>query len=212
MSAEKDKTIVAGTRAHGKQQQILQSAFQEFAMHGYSAASMDRICERAGVSKATVYSYFRDKENLYGELIDQKLQEACFLDLKKLPKGGSMNTYEHIAQLADVLGCQSEDPETETLINFMRMTIAESGRFPEMSRMFVERVEKPINEALIQYLKDCGVKKEDAAPMSWIVSGTFIYHIIINRVLSSSDIMPMELSSLSKMLGKLIECYIEKYK
>jgi AcrR family transcriptional regulator len=211
MSSEKEKTVVAGTRAHEKRRQILESAYEEFAAHGYSAASMDRITEKAGVSKATVYSYFGDKQKLYGELMDQKLREACFVDLKKLHSPGTMSTAEHIDQLIEVLGCQSQEPESETLINFMRMTIAESGRFPEMAQMFVERVEKPINYALACYLKECGVKEEDAATMSWIVSGTFIYHIIIHRVLSSAEIMPMKLSQLSGLLGKLIESYSQKY-
>jgi len=210
--SRKDRIVVSGSRAHGKQQLILESALQEFVTHGYSAANMDRISERAGVSKATVYSYFKDKETLYGALIDQKVESACFINLKDLPVPGSLSPGKHIERLADSIGCKGEDPDSENLFNFMRMTIAESGRFPKLAQIFVQRVEKPINLAIAKYLRDCGIANEDAEPMAWIISGAFVYHIIITQVMSGAEIMPMEFNRLSATLGKLIESYSEKYK
>ena len=54
---------------------ILQGAMQEFLARGYSAASMDRVAAAAGVSKATVYSHFGDKETLFKELVAQMAQK-----------------------------------------------------------------------------------------------------------------------------------------
>ena len=48
-----------------KAETILQGAMQEFLAKGYSTASMDRVAAAAGVSKATVYSHFGDKETLF---------------------------------------------------------------------------------------------------------------------------------------------------
>lgn len=208
--SRKENPPATGSRAHEKQQLILSSALQEFVTHGYTAASMDRISEKAGVSKATVYNHFKDKETLYGALIDQKVESACFIDLKALPPPGSLSPAEHIERLADVMGCQPDDPEAENLINFMRMTIAESGRFPGLAQTFVRRVEKPINEFLAQYLRECGIATEDALPIAWIISGTFIYQIIIMQVMSGSEIMPIDLRYLASTLGKLIGSYAEK--
>ena len=53
------------SRAEAKAEAILAGAMQEFLKHGYAAASMDKIAKAAKVSKATVYSYFDDKENLF---------------------------------------------------------------------------------------------------------------------------------------------------
>ena len=38
---------------------------------GYSRASTNRIAERAGVSVGTLYRYFDNKEDIFGELLDQ---------------------------------------------------------------------------------------------------------------------------------------------
>jgi TetR/AcrR family transcriptional regulator of autoinduction and epiphytic fitness len=43
---------------------------QEFLKHGYAGTSMDKVALSAGVSKATVYSHFQDKEGLFKVLIE----------------------------------------------------------------------------------------------------------------------------------------------
>ncbi|NET52594.1 MAG: helix-turn-helix transcriptional regulator, partial [Merismopedia sp. SIO2A8] len=58
-----------------KAEVILEGAMQEFLAHGYAATSMDRIAAAAGVSKATVYSHFQDKEGLFTTLIQRLAQE-----------------------------------------------------------------------------------------------------------------------------------------
>ena len=58
-----------------KAEQILQGAMAEFLVHGYAATSMDRVASAAKVSKATVYSYFQDKEALFTALVEQLAEE-----------------------------------------------------------------------------------------------------------------------------------------
>ena len=49
---------------------ILQAAAQEFATHGISGARTDAIAREARVNKALLYYYFKDKETLYGAVLD----------------------------------------------------------------------------------------------------------------------------------------------
>lgn len=44
---------------------ILQAALEEFSNVGLSGARVDRIAERAGVSKPMIYDYFGDKHSVY---------------------------------------------------------------------------------------------------------------------------------------------------
>ena len=66
----------------GKQQRsretiktILGAAAQILIAQGYEKATTNRIAECAGYSVGTLYQYFDDKEDIYGELIDQALVE-----------------------------------------------------------------------------------------------------------------------------------------
>ncbi len=57
-----------------KTQTILQAAKEEFLSHGYAATSMDRIAKRAGISKATIYNHFQDKQDLLKSLVKELAQ------------------------------------------------------------------------------------------------------------------------------------------
>ena len=57
---------------------ILQAAAHEFAEHGIAGARTDAIAREARVNKALLYYYFKDKETLYGAVLDD-----AFSGLKK---------------------------------------------------------------------------------------------------------------------------------
>jgi len=51
-----------------RRQQIINAAEKVFFQHGFEPASMDMVAEAAELSKATLYSYFKSKEELYFHL------------------------------------------------------------------------------------------------------------------------------------------------
>src|SRR3989442_16027841 len=50
---------------------ILKAALEEFAHEGVTGARTDEIARSAGVNKALLYYYFKDKEGLYGSVLEQ---------------------------------------------------------------------------------------------------------------------------------------------
>src|ERR1700730_12119152 len=50
---------------------ILKAALQEFAHEGAAGARTDEIARSAGVNKALLYYYFKDKEGLYSAVLEQ---------------------------------------------------------------------------------------------------------------------------------------------
>lgn len=50
---------------------ILDAATREFAHEGVAGARIDQIARAAGVNKALLYYYYRDKEALYGAVLDR---------------------------------------------------------------------------------------------------------------------------------------------
>src|SRR5881227_1358009 len=60
-----------GTRLSrdARRAQLLVAARDVFAAHGYHAAAMDDIAERAGVSKPVLYQHFPGKLELYRALL-----------------------------------------------------------------------------------------------------------------------------------------------
>jgi TetR/AcrR family transcriptional regulator len=62
-----------GSRGRPEQSRaaILQAAVREFAREGVAGARTDAIARAAKVNKALLYYYFKDKEALYGAVLDQ---------------------------------------------------------------------------------------------------------------------------------------------
>ena len=55
-----------------KWRQIVEGARKVFLEHGFDAASMGDIAKAAGVSKGTLYVYFKDKDELFGAIIGRE--------------------------------------------------------------------------------------------------------------------------------------------
>lgn len=59
--------LPAKPECFANRQRLIQAAAEAFMKEGYRA-SMDRIAERAGVSRQTVYNHFPSKEDLFSEV------------------------------------------------------------------------------------------------------------------------------------------------
>lgn len=64
---------------------ILKAATEEFAEFGYSKASTDRIIQKAGVARGSLYYHFDTKENLFREVYVALLSEANDKLIAQLP-------------------------------------------------------------------------------------------------------------------------------
>lgn len=56
-----------------RQKRLFESAAEEFGEKGYDAASLNRIIERSGMSKSSLYYYFDDKADLFTTLLERSL-------------------------------------------------------------------------------------------------------------------------------------------
>ena len=61
-------------RSEETRARILESAIKLFSTRGFGAASVDDICEEAGISKGAFYHHFESKQALFLALLDGWLQ------------------------------------------------------------------------------------------------------------------------------------------
>jgi len=55
---------------HEKQEKVFQAAVDEFASKGYRSASMNSLVKAAGISKGSLFQYFKTKRDLFGGVVD----------------------------------------------------------------------------------------------------------------------------------------------
>lgn len=58
-----------------RRQQIVEAASKTFAMFGYKATTMDQIAKLANVGKGTIYTFFKNKEELFQYIMENLILE-----------------------------------------------------------------------------------------------------------------------------------------
>ena len=76
-SIENTTVRMAGDERH---QQILEVAMKLFSKDGFEGTTTKKIATKAGVSEATVFKHFANKDELYRAILDEKACSSFFTD------------------------------------------------------------------------------------------------------------------------------------
>jgi AcrR family transcriptional regulator len=118
---------------NAKRRQIVDGARQIFLARGFDAASMMDIAKAAGVSKGTLYVYFKNKEELFAAIVQQECgthAEAAFaLDENNHDVEAALTRLgvEYVKFLCNTGKASS-----------LRIVIAIADRMPEIGKAFYE--------------------------------------------------------------------------
>ena len=120
-------------RTGRKFDQVLEGARQVFMTDGFEGANVDDIARAAGVSKATLYSYFPDKAQLFSEVARCECSRMADETMQSVDLGGPVR---------DVLIVGATRVITFLLSDFaqamFRICVSERDRFPDIARAFYE--------------------------------------------------------------------------
>ena len=144
---ESDGTSVAGSRSDRKRAAIIAAARAAFLADGFGATSMDRIAALADVSKRTVYNHFENKESLFAAFIRDFY--ADLLDGDRFVLDPAMPPDHALRSFAVALLEELARPDRQDLI---RVVIAESRRFPQISTLYFAEGKEPAVRKLAAYL------------------------------------------------------------
>lgn len=114
-----------------KVEQVLVGAHKVFMAEGYDGANVDAIAKAAGVSKATLYSYFADKRALFAAVAQAACQEQTRRALQFAREEGDIG--DQIFK-----GCRAfmEFMCSPFGVQMHRIMISEAARFPEFGQQF----------------------------------------------------------------------------
>lgn len=107
---------------------ILEAGKQVFFEEGYATASMDRIAERAGVTKRTVYAHFPSKQALFAQVVVR----ACANVVGQIPRPDSLPA-DPATGMRLLLGRVHELMDSANCVSLQRIVAAEAERHPEFA-------------------------------------------------------------------------------
>jgi AcrR family transcriptional regulator len=139
-----------GEAIGSKAEAVLAAAERTFLASGFGAVSMDAIAREAGVSKATVYAHFANKEELFGAVIaavSERFGGFSALELDPRDIERSLNTIAH--RFLDLV----LSPES---IAVNRIIIGEVTRFPVLGSVFWEAGPARVRAQIEMFLRGAG--------------------------------------------------------
>ncbi len=153
-----------------KKEQVIKTAKELFSQYGYRKVSMDELAQKAGVTKKTIYTYFKDKNDLikyflYDEL--NKIREISNV-IDKKPISFDQKIYEQIIEMMEYRN------NSKLLMNFFK---EDSGNFEiaaECIRILNATVQDELKLKLEKAIADNYIKECDTEIVSFLIYKIYI--------------------------------------
>lgn len=159
-------------RSSAKRAAVLDAAQACFLEKGYAGTSMDLVAAKAGVSKATIYSHFASKDDLFGAIICRRCEDQVLGlgAMDGIPQTGS-DARQILTAIATHLMNMLLTPE---VLEIYRMVIAESPRYPDLARIYWEQGPMRGKARIAELLAQMDRQGLLSIPDSWAATDRFV--------------------------------------
>ncbi len=181
---------MARTRSVEAHKKVIDAAVALFADRGIDATSMDAIADRSGVSKATIYKHWPDKDALALEVLSQ------IHGLNQQPP--SFNTSDYRRDLIDLLSYRPGTDNAAIKEKIWPHLMAYSARNQAFGDAWRARVSEPARQRFMAIMKRGqkeGILRKNLNYETGValLLGPFIYQNIFARHLGNKGPKDLEL-------------------
>jgi len=148
MNVIADQEASHEVRRGRKFDQVLEGARKIFMRDGFERASVDDIAREAGVSKATIYAYFPDKQLLFLEVARNECHRQT--EAAEAMTDAAMPVRQALTIAADRIVAFLLSDFGQRMF---RIVVGEGERFPGLGRQFYDFGPGLIHERLVHHLR-----------------------------------------------------------
>jgi AcrR family transcriptional regulator len=171
-----------------RREQILDAATEVFEREGFAGATVEEIASAVGISKGTVYLYFKSKKQIFVAI----LTERSFVPI--LSGLVTEDQPLHII-LRDI--AESFLGYMETHLSIVKIGLADASRFPEGARLVYQESVLKGNLILADLLEKRS-KSGNIRPLenpfltARAFMGMLMFHVLTQEVLGGKEITPIK--------------------
>ncbi|PRY76320.1 AcrR family transcriptional regulator [Yoonia maritima] len=156
---------------------ILRVAREEFAAHGLSGARAQEIASRTKTSKRMIFYYFKDKESLYREVLEQ-----AYRDVRNGEKALELENLDPVAALRKLVSYTFDHHRQNE--DFIRLVMIEN--IHRGSHVAASETIKAGNSPAVEQLQEIlergmqqGIFRSDINPLQlhWKISGLCFFNV-----------------------------------
>ncbi|MEU2358987.1 TetR/AcrR family transcriptional regulator [Streptomyces misionensis] len=140
-----------GRRGAAADEKILQAAKELFLADRYDGVSLERVAERAGLSRQTVYNRFGSKEAVFREMVRHHWSAFPEPDRQLVACEAGASAEEVLRGFAQALQRFAEETDQ---VRFAQLVVSESGRLPWIADEFYRLGKGPVVAAFAGRLDD----------------------------------------------------------
>lgn len=154
-----------------KKDDVIKSAKNLFTTYGYKKVSMDEIAQNAGVTKKTIYTYFKDKDELFKYFVLEEIKNMKSIiekiEEKKQPY------FKTIHQTIYELIKYRKENEFLNRI-FKDAELQNSIKAKECTKMYDDEILKYIKDKIDIAIKENKIKKCDSEIAAFVVYKIYV--------------------------------------
>lgn len=195
-------------KSEAKRQSIINAASVVFGSTGFEGSSMSDICNEAGCSRGTLYSYFASKEELFLEVMILGSQASIDAISAALDPAAS-NIEEALAQFGCRLLALIYSPE---FLALRRLAMAEATR-SEFGQLFYTRGRKKGDVMIADFLRQAAAagKLRAGDPELQAAHLTGLLESELSEMLFSANPQPLEPARIEQVVANAIRVFMSAY-
>jgi AcrR family transcriptional regulator len=191
-------------RAEDRPREICTAALDVFSEKGFAAAKLDEIARRAGVSKGTLYLYFKDKEDLFRAVVRDTV--APNIDIvRAMVEGADLPFAEIIRMFLPRFAVLTSQVRVGAVA---KMVIGESRNFPELAKVWHDEVVSKalgLIAGLIERAQARGeVRAGDPRYHAFTLMGPMLMGLLWRETLQPAGGAAIDLESLAKQHAETV--------
>lgn len=191
-------------RAEERPGEICAAALDVFAEKGFAAARLDEIARRAGVSKGTLYLYFKDKEELFRAVVRSAVTPNIDI-IRELLGSADIPFATLFPMLIERFAAMTRQVPIGAVA---KMVIGESRNFPELAKVWhdevVARGLATISELVAKAQARGELKPADPRLVGFSLMGPIMMGVLWREILEPAGGEPIDIEALARQHAEIV--------
>jgi TetR/AcrR family transcriptional regulator len=179
---ELSKPVRWARRKESRPGELLAAALDSFVEFGFAATRLEDIATKAGVSKGTLYLYFKNKEELFKAVLKESIL-PLIEEFADEAKTSTLSNDDLIRYFFSQWWLRFGNTK---LSGVCKLMTAEAGNFPDLALFFQQEVIERNNQLLLSIVRK-GVADGDYQPKNYdIAVHLWMAPIVLHTIWSNS--------------------------
>ncbi|MGE7187138.1 TetR/AcrR family transcriptional regulator [Peribacillus sp. NPDC006672] len=132
-----------------KRQELIDAALLHYSLHGYQGATMKKIADEVGIKPASIYFFYKNKEELFIAAFQQLLDNHLAEMKRILAKTSSQSVDQIFSEMLHGIVKYHKDDERETMAYISLVT----SPIPEI-KLYLQKYLLHFNDWMVSSLED----------------------------------------------------------